>query len=90
MDWSGSGQRQLAASCECGNEPFEFHNMREISWVFEALLSSQEGLCFIGVCYEQALNQRNKFHSRMQYQISSNLLSIGGDERRRLRDAFSN
>ena len=35
----------MAGCCECGNEPFGFHNMQGISRVAEDLLASQEGLC---------------------------------------------
>jgi hypothetical protein len=30
LDQSGSGQGQVAGSCECGKETFEFHKMRGI------------------------------------------------------------
>jgi hypothetical protein len=31
LDWSGSGQRQMESSCECGNEPLVSINARKLS-----------------------------------------------------------
>ena len=45
LDQSGSGQGQVADSCECGNELSEFYKMRIISRLAEYLLTSQERLC---------------------------------------------
>jgi hypothetical protein len=40
LDRSGSGQRQVADSFECGNEP-----SRGIPWLAKELLAYQVGLC---------------------------------------------
>ena len=42
LDWSGSGQGQVAGSCECCNEPPGSTKRGEFR---EDLLGSQEGLC---------------------------------------------
>jgi hypothetical protein len=44
LDWYGSVQGQVAGSCEWGNKPLEFHELRGIYWHAEELLNSQ-GLC---------------------------------------------
>jgi hypothetical protein len=44
INFSGSGEGQVAGSCECGNEPSGFIK-RGISLLAEDLLASQEGLC---------------------------------------------
>ena len=43
LDRSGSGCGQVADSCDCDKETFEFHKMRGISFLDEELLASQEG-----------------------------------------------
>jgi hypothetical protein len=47
LDGSGSGQRQVAGCCECGNEPSSFIKLvgGGGSRLAEKLLASQEGLC---------------------------------------------
>ena len=45
LDATGSGYGMVAGACECGNEPSEFHKMREISRLAEDLLASEEGPC---------------------------------------------
>ena len=43
-DSPGSGQKQVAGSCEYGDEPSGFHKMRGIYWIAEDMLASQKGL----------------------------------------------
>ena len=43
MDRGGSGQEQIAGTCECGNEPWEFREMRGTSRLVKNRLVSQEG-----------------------------------------------
>ena len=40
-DWSGSGDGQVAAPCECGNEPSGSNKMQGISWLAKDMLASQ-------------------------------------------------
>ena len=42
---AGSGEGQVAGTCECGNGPSGFHKMRGISRLAANWLGAQEGLC---------------------------------------------
>jgi hypothetical protein len=33
LDWAGSERRQVAGTCECGDEPSGIHKLRGISWL---------------------------------------------------------
>ena len=44
LDRSGSGQRQVAGCCECGDEPSGSIKCWEISCLAEDLLASKQGM----------------------------------------------
>jgi hypothetical protein len=42
---AGSGQGQVAVTCECGNELSGVHKIQRISLLAENRLASEKGLC---------------------------------------------
>ena len=47
LDRAGSGQGQVAGTCECDNEPSSYIKCRGIAGLAEKLLATHEGLCFM-------------------------------------------
>jgi hypothetical protein len=60
LDWYGPGQVQVAGCCEHDHEQLGCTKCRELSWLAEELLTSQEGLCSIKLvaCRKQAPPKR--------------------------------
>ena len=45
LDWAGTGQREVADACECGNEPWGSVKCGEFLDQLQTSLASQEALC---------------------------------------------